>query len=401
MFSGGYDSLAATHYAMEKLNCDVVLHIDTETGIPENQRFVEHTCDLFDWPLEIITPNKTLVEFAKEHGFPKAPAHSWIYRYLKEHPLSRFVTKLEPEKPHFYTGVRKQESDRRMENVTAEQQEGVMERFWWEAPIAEWSNEDVADYIVEKGLPRNPVVETIGRSGECFCGAYADRFSELLTLKEHYPDHYEWVMQVEQEVQCEIGDEEDYCYWGSSGMSSDELQELMESQDNDVGMTMCADCDGGGHRTLGHEQDPTYETVYLAGPTSNGENPYEWHESVIQYDETVNWINPFELNDYTAEQARNHKAEIFGQDCDAVRTSDVVFLRRISGYNLCGASIEAAVAMEHGVPVVVWNDAEDDVPLMLSALATEVHESQQAAIQSALAYGRKQARHRGEQVLVR
>jgi len=388
MFSGGYDSLASTHYAMEEYDCDCVLHIDTGTGIDENLEFVKHVCEVFDWPLEIVEPTKTLSEFAKENGFPKAPAHSWIYRYLKEHPLSSFVTDLEADKPTFYTGVRSKESARRMENVEPEPHEHGTGRWMWNPAIPDWSDNEVYAYLVEHGLPRNPVVETIGRSGECFCGAYADRFSELLTLQEHYPEHYEWVANVEEEVQAEIGTDKDTCFWGGGGLSEDQLEELQDADDADD-MTMCVDCEGEGHRTLGHDQDPVYETVYLAGPKSGARDPYKWHKNVMAYDETVNWINPFELNDYTSEEAHENAAEICGQDLDAVRNSDVVLLRRIDGYNLCGASIEAAVALENGIPVVVWNDTHTDVPTMLEGTATEVCEERTEAIQSALSYGRK------------
>jgi len=395
LFSGGYDSLVSTHYAMEELDCDVVLHIDTRTALPQNTEFVRHVCETFEWPLEIRTPTKTLTEFAKEYGFPKSQAHSWIYQYLKEHPISHFTTELEIQKPSYYSGVRKDESERRMENVTTERQPAPNGRWWWEAPIADWSKDDIVEYMIDQGLPRSSVVETIGRSGECFCGAFADRFSELLTLEEHYPEHYEWIKSVEQEVQMEIGDDEAYCYWGASGLSSDELTRVMESEDS-MDMTLCADCEGGAHRSFGHSQDPTYETVYLAGPRSDGNNPFAWHEVVSSYDETVNWINPFLLNEYDSEsEAREHKEQVYATDLDAVRQSDVVLLRRIDGYNLCGASIEAGVAMEHvGIPVIVWNDADTECPLMLEALATEVHDDRRASVQAALSYGRSVVRER-------
>lgn len=397
MWSGGYDSTVLTYYSMEQLGCDCVLHIDTGTGIGENREYVERVCEIFGWPLEIVTPNKTLVEFAKENGFPMAAAHSWIYRYLKEHPLSSFVTDLECSKPEFYTGVRRDESDRRMRNVTAETQEHGTGRWVWKAPLADWTDEEMYEYLLEHGLPRNPVVETIGRSGECFCGAYADRFSELLTLKEHYPNHYEWLMEIEAEVQSVIGTDEDYCFWGGGGVSDEQLEQLQNADDADD-MVMCVDCEGEGHRSLGHDVDPTYETVYLAGPRSDGENPYEWHENVMAYDPTTEWINPFELNDFTSEvEAREHADEVYEQDVNAVALSEAVLLRRIDGYNLSGASIEGAIAAEKcDIPVVVWNDAETDVPLMLESLATEVHDNRVEAIQSVLSHARQEIEDRGD-----
>ena len=400
MFSGGYDSLVATHYSMEQLDCDAVLHINTQTGIDENQEFVERVCEQFGWPLEIVTPNKTLEEFAKEYGFPKAPAHSWIYRYLKEHPLASFVTDLQCDKPSFYTGVRKDESSRRMENVTVDRQEMWGGRWWWEAPIAEFTAEDIVDYMIEHGLPRNPVVETIGRSGECFCGAYADRFSELVTLQENYPDHYEWIQSVESDVQEDIGTDEDHCYWGTSGMSSDELQELMESEDGADDMTMCVDCEGEGHREFGHDQDPTYESIYVAGPR---EGYCDYYNELTSYDTTTEWVNPFEQNEYENEQqAQKNVDEVYGKDIDSLRQCDGIVVRRISDYNLCGASIEAALAVEKmGIPCVVYNDADSEVPLMLEAIATEVVESSLAAAQAIISTSRKKLTEiDGESVIV-
>lgn len=401
MFSGGYDSLVSTHYAMEKLDSDAVLHIDTETGIDENQQFVEDVCEWFGWPLEIVTPNKSLVEFGKEYGLPKAPSHPWIYRYLKEHPLSRFVTSLECEKPRFYTGVRKAESARRMENVS-EEQEDFNGRWTWKAPIADFTEDDIVEYMVEHGLPRNEVVETIARSGECFCGAYADRFSELMTLKEHYPDHYEWIQNVENEIQDEIGTDEDHCYWGSSGMSSDDLQELMEHDDeDDEDMTLCVDCEGKGHRDFGHDQDPTYERIYVAGPRNDYDSYYE---TVSQYDTTTEWVNPFAMNEYDSEtEAKNNADEVFQSDMLALSQCHGIVVRRISDYNLCGASMESVMAvMEYGIPVVVWNDGDDDVPLMLDAVASDVVETAEEAAQSVVAHSREYLHYvEGEDVLVK
>lgn len=236
LFSGGHDSLASTHYVMEELDGDVVVHIDTGTGIDDNQQFVEDVCEEYGWELEIITPNTTLVDFAKRWGFPKAPGHSWIYRYLKEHPLQSFARDCE-NKPYYFTGVRSDESVRRMETVDAEGSDAG--QWFWRAPIADWTDEDVEEYIDEEDLPRNPVVEVLGRSGECFCGAFSDRWSELNTLEEHYPEHAEWIYEIEQEVQEDIGEDESHCYWATSGLTDEEVEQLKEQEDTPV---LCSGC---------------------------------------------------------------------------------------------------------------------------------------------------------------
>lgn len=210
MFSGGYDSLVATWLAMERGAADTVLHIDTGTGIPENQEWVVEVCEEFGWPLRIERSSYSLEEVAKKYGFPGTSAHQWIYAYLKERCL-RNVADLHDDLeardgwayPRFYTGVRESESEQRLENFAGEVQEG--ERWTWYAPIYDMDKPDVDEFIEEHGLPRNPVADKIHRSGECYCGAYANRDEELLILEAEYEHHYEWLMEVEERVQAYRG----------------------------------------------------------------------------------------------------------------------------------------------------------------------------------------------------
>lgn len=244
LFSGGHDSLVATHLCMDRGDTDAVLHLDTGTGIPENEAFVRETCRAFGWPLQVESPTKTLEEFAKEWGFPGSGAHGWAYRYFKAHSLQRFAAELDG-KPHFYTGVRKSESERRMRTVSGETEEDVTGRWVWHAPIAEWSQQDCHEYIADHDLPANPVAEKIHRSGECYCGAFAHRDEELVELQAHYPEHYDWLMSVEEDVQAEIGTDSGHCFWGHGGLSSEELRALIADHD-DAQQVLCSDCGGGG-----------------------------------------------------------------------------------------------------------------------------------------------------------
>lgn len=242
MFSGGHDSLVATHYCMENDLTEAVLHLDTGTGIDENIEFIEDICDRYNWPLIIREAKKDYKEFVMEWGFPSGSAHSWAYRYLKEHTLGSVSTDCVVDKPEFYTGVRKSESERRMRTIEAERQE--RDQWVWVAPIADWTQEDCDEYIDDHDLSRNSVVDNIHRSGECFCGAFATRDEELIDLQAHYPDHAEWLMELEKEVQEEIGTEEDYCWWGNNGLNKDELNELIESENrDDITPLLCRGCE--------------------------------------------------------------------------------------------------------------------------------------------------------------
>lgn len=240
LFSGGHDSLVSTHYAMENDLAECVVHLDTNTGIDENVQFVKDVCEEFDWHLEIYTARMELEEFAKEYGFPKAPSHSWAYRYFKERPLRRVARDSYKNNQEMYTGVRKSESERRMRTIEEEEEQ----YSWiWYSPISDWTKEDCEEYIDEHNLPKNNVVDNICRSGECYCGAYAHRDEELIDLAAEYPEHAEWILKTEKSVQEEIGQDEDHCWWGGGGVSSDRIQELQENDDReDTVPMMCKDC---------------------------------------------------------------------------------------------------------------------------------------------------------------
>jgi len=238
LFSGGHDSLASTHYSMENGDAEAVLHLDTTTGIPQNEAFVRNVCERYDWPLRVERAPITLYEFAVRYGFPGSAAHSWAYRYLKERQLGRVATDTNG-KPRYITGVRKHESQRRMRTVKSEIQEA--DRWIWQAPMFDRRDHEVDAYLSEHDLPTNPVVETIHRSGECNCGAFANRDEELALLEAHYPNFADWLLTVEGYVQLEIGNSEPYCWWGHSSLPSPKLRELIHRHDTPQ-MTLCEDC---------------------------------------------------------------------------------------------------------------------------------------------------------------
>lgn len=245
LFSGGHDSLVVTHYLMENGFCDAVLHLDTRTGIQENQDFVIETCEEYGWPLRIEKAPITLKEWClelgaddTEYGFPGPEFHSYIYRWLKEMQLGSIATETDG-KPHYWTGVRKEESDRRMRTVTEPVEE--VERWFWHAPIAEWSDEEMEEYLDDHDIARNPVVEAIHKSGECFCGAFDSRDETLIDLQANYPEHYEWIKELEEEIIEEIGSENERAYWAHGGLSDSDLSHLKSLREPED-MMLCRDC---------------------------------------------------------------------------------------------------------------------------------------------------------------
>ena len=174
LISGGHDSLACTSVAFawaKERGVDLMAaHINTGTGVPETTEFVRSVCRDNGWPLRELTPKpeRDYRWFVKRFGFPGPGAHSFAYRYLKERQLDTLVR--EAKKHHrrrdrvmLITGVREQESQRRMGHVEPIQRQGGK---LYVAPIWDWSKLDCNAWIKGAGLPRNPVVDILHMSGE-------------------------------------------------------------------------------------------------------------------------------------------------------------------------------------------------------------------------------------------
>ena len=250
LFSGGHDSLVLTHYLMENGYTDAVLHIDTRTGVPENEEFVKDLCEEYDWPLRIEQSPITLVEYALElgtedpFGFPSPRQHTWVYSKLKQEPLRTVATDVE-FKPHFWTGVRREESENRMANIDEAVEE--VGQWIWHAPIRNWKDDRMDEYMEEHNLPDNPVVNVLHRSGECFCGCFSNRDEDLIDLQANYPEHFERIKEMEEEVVDELGEDNKRAYWAHGKLSDSEFQHLKEQRKEscDIGddeIMLCRDC---------------------------------------------------------------------------------------------------------------------------------------------------------------
>ena len=245
LFSGGDDSVVSTHFAYAENDIDWTVYLDTNTGVPANLDHVKDVCSTYDWDLAVLSSPVTLKEFAlgtetrEPLGFPGPGVHSWAYQYFKERQIRSIATYVD-ETPRFYTGVRSHESARRMKNVDGERVEAG--RWTWVSPVHDWTDDDMAAYRDRHDLPTNPVAEKIGRSGDCYCGAFAHRDTELAELDAHYPDHADWIREVEAEVQSEIGTDDEYAYWGFGGLSEKELRGKMAADDMNQ-MSLCSSCD--------------------------------------------------------------------------------------------------------------------------------------------------------------
>jgi 3'-phosphoadenosine 5'-phosphosulfate sulfotransferase (PAPS reductase)/FAD synthetase len=213
LFSGGHDSVVATHIA-SRLGClDFACHIDTGIGVPETRKFVADFCAsqkialrtygaaTYRTPAGALDPQRYR-DFIREHGFPGPAMHTKMYNRLKERPLRQMIRELDRRKNDrvmLVSGLRSSESARRGRYASAVHVwEGTK---LWVAPAWDFSKLDVSAYIEQHGLPRNPVVDAIHKSGECLCGAFA-RSGEKEELAFWYPEVAGYIDELECEARA-------------------------------------------------------------------------------------------------------------------------------------------------------------------------------------------------------
>jgi 3'-phosphoadenosine 5'-phosphosulfate sulfotransferase (PAPS reductase)/FAD synthetase len=228
LFSGGHDSLCASHLATAAGLVDGCVHINTGIGVERTRQFVRDTCRGFGWPLREMTPppfvpkpnkrrpgidyeNLPAYEALVFHfGFPGADGHTLIYNRLKERCLRQLVCEAKGRRGDrvlLVTGVRRQESRRRMGHIVPTQREGCRV---WAAPLVNWDQAEKEAYLAAKGLPRNPVVDGLCMSGECLCGAYAKEgeLHEISTVDPKVATYLRGLMERARALGAP------HCIWG-------------------------------------------------------------------------------------------------------------------------------------------------------------------------------------------
>ena len=259
--SGGKDSTAATHYTMTQIldglqKNPVVVYLDTTTGIEDNRRYVEALCDEYGWHMWSLRTNVNYDDLVQKYGFPGPSEHNMMYNRLKERQLSKLATVCDG-KPRFWTGVRKSESRRRMAYMEETREE---KRWIWKAPIIDWDDQDCLNYIKENDIPRNSEIwDTLGKSGDCWCGAFRAREDFVIDAAAEYPDHYEWLKEVEGSVDRDGAKG----LWAWASLDQKE-QRAIDMRDDDEQMhfdetgLLCSSCEIGGvdnYQSQGGEPD--------------------------------------------------------------------------------------------------------------------------------------------------
>jgi 3'-phosphoadenosine 5'-phosphosulfate sulfotransferase (PAPS reductase)/FAD synthetase len=198
-FSGGKDSLVATHYVMSELEgVDIdkyVVFVDTTVMVPSTAEFVKDVCAKFGWNLKILSPEKSFWEMVKA-GMPMPTMRRrWCCYHLKLKPIIDFTRKLPPQRAEI-TGLRSDESIRRqkmnLRQIYLDKRSGA----WHYAPILSWTEKDVLHYMKTHGLPMPPHYR-LGIKETCQCGAFSSK-KQLMILKAQFPELFQKFLELEK-----------------------------------------------------------------------------------------------------------------------------------------------------------------------------------------------------------
>lgn len=187
MFSGGHDSLCATHVASQSPDFSFAAHMNTTIGIEQTRDFVRRVSSERMWNLHEYRPPVSYRDIVLQKGFPGPGAHFYMYVRLKERCVDQMLRELPRTRGRrvlLVTGVRLSESKRRMGHVQPIKRESSKV---WVAPILNWDNDHKDEYMRLHNLPRNPVVDTLCMSGECLCGAFASP-GEIAEIEAAFPE---------------------------------------------------------------------------------------------------------------------------------------------------------------------------------------------------------------------
>lgn len=231
LVSGGKDSAVAAREAVGDGPARLLVYLDTRTGLEENRKYCEDLADHLGVQLWTLRTHESYEDAVRKHSFPGPSRHGIMYRKLKERQLDE-LNAISEGRLHLWTGVRSRESDQRMAHV----QEVYEARRWtWHAPIHDYTSRDVDRHIRRRDLPHNDLWDTLGRSGDCYCGCFGSR-EELLDLEAvGHGDHADWIRNLEDDV--EAPDEKGKWAWGSLS----DIERRKERVDDDQ-LTLCSHC---------------------------------------------------------------------------------------------------------------------------------------------------------------
>lgn len=238
LFSGGDGSLRSTHWYMNNVPSCRVAHINTGIGLPQTNEFVRETCKRYGWDLTEIRAKEDCGQdydkIVRRYGFPGPAQHQAMYIQLKERAIEELVRRNKVFRSRqnvmLLTGIVQDDSERRSgygDHLIKKNKAQIwVNGLYWSDKSATYH------YLMEHRIRRNPVAIELGMSGECGCGAYADK-GELAIWRRANPAFGERIDRLQE--QCRFAGV--HARWEGRPP-----KERADKRTSEMFMPMCRDC---------------------------------------------------------------------------------------------------------------------------------------------------------------
>lgn len=211
-YSGGYDSMVATHKALKwarnhahstniiTVAINTLLHADGWTEYVTQsakqlgaRRFeVWKTAMLDKWITDVT-----------ERGFAYRPhQHKIYFYYLKQNAFRSVVAhykKNRHDRIMFITGVRRSESKERANTPEYERTGSNV----WVHPLVNWTEQDIHEYRFAHDFPENPFYALTNNSGDCLCNWHTN--ISVKTLEKAAKEAAKVIMPLDAKCRSQFG----------------------------------------------------------------------------------------------------------------------------------------------------------------------------------------------------
>lgn len=206
--SGGKDSMTACEIAHNYKPLNAIVTIDTTIaaelgdGTKPAIEAAKKFANRLGIPHIIIYPIQDYATLVKKYGFPHPAQHKISFIHLKWKAMHAFAKTKKTSNGKrknivFISGVRKLESKRRFGTAMPIQIDPTDKYMRFAAPIVYWDNEETISYCRKRKFELSTCYNTIMMSGDCLCGAYAQK-GESALIKKFYPVTAQKIAELEK-----------------------------------------------------------------------------------------------------------------------------------------------------------------------------------------------------------
>lgn len=211
-YSGGYDSMVATHKTLEwakrhahsasiiTVAIDTRLHAD---GWPEYVRQSAKEIGARRFEIWQTTMLDKWIADVEERGFAYRKAQHKIYfYYLKQNAFRAVVAhykKHRHDRIMFITGVRRSESKERAGTPEWERNGSNV----WCNPLVYWGEQEIHEYRFAHDLPENPFYAQTNNSGDCLCNWHTN--ISIATLKTAATEAAKIILPLDEQCRQQFG----------------------------------------------------------------------------------------------------------------------------------------------------------------------------------------------------